>query len=591
MLTNRIRKSLAATFAIALIGSLAQAPQAQALGVSVNASADAAAAMVKAAQQANNFDDTQSKAFVLVMDGKTDEAEKQIEAAAKVEKDTAKRNNLIYMLSAIEYQEEKFDQAINHLQSVLNAQPAPKTVDDHLARALVLKRIGDCHYGNRNIPQALNSYKAAQAECFALPANNPLTPSILESVTGTYVFQKDYANAEVTAKQLLATTTEMAKSNHIEDIGALFWARLQLLGVYRHEGKEEERKKLWADSMPLFNKLLALRAQVETSSGEDMPDLEAMRKEFEERYIAAYHPQSPAEYLWLAGEFKMRTLPLIQWTSTGGPAKAAILCIHGLGLENRAFTPFARAMTSRGFTVYALDVRGFGSWQTTQGQEDVQFNETLKDIGGVLTLIKQRENGLPMFLLGESMGGAIALRGAAAYGSMLNGVISSVPSAERFQGKRMGMTVAFNLLKGGKDKPFRVGDMVTNQATKNEDLAERWKSDYKAKMDMSPKELIKFAVFMRTTKSECEKITTPVFVVQGLKDRLVKPQGTFDLFDAVKGEDKDLFILGTEEHLIFETIKPYPLLLDTMSAWMNEHLAAPSTTAGTTANKTATGSK
>ena len=134
----------------------------------------------------------------------------------------------------------------------------------------------------------------------------------------------------------------------------------------------------------------------------------------------------------------------------------------------------------------------------------------------------------------------------------------------------MGLTVAFHLLQG-KNKPFRVGDMVTDQATKNEALAERWKSDSKAKMDMSPKELIKFAVFMRTTKGECEKITCPVFVVQGLKDRLVKPQGSYDLFEAVKGEDKNLLLLGTAEHLIFETFTPSKLLLDALCTWMDEH--------------------
>lgn len=91
---------------------------------------------------------------------------------------------------------------------------------------------------------------------------------------------------------------------------------------------------------------------------------------------------------------------------------------------------------------------------------------------------------------------------------------------------------------------------------------------------MSPKELIKFAVFMRTTKKECENIKIPAFLVQGLKDRLVKPNGTYDLFDAIQADDKDMFILGTSEHLIFELYKPYKLLLDALTTWLDEHTIA-----------------
>jgi acylglycerol lipase len=514
----------------------------------------------------SSFDEIQSRAFVLVMSEKLEDALKLVESAVKQEKNPAKRLNLTYLLSAIEYMDEDYDRAITHLQTVLDAQPAPKTPADHLNHILILKRIGDCYYGNRNVQPALSHYNAALLETAVLPADNNLTAPLLESITGTLVFGKKFAEAENTCKRLLDLASERAKSDSIEDVGMLFWAKIQMLGIYRSLGKEEERKALWASSLPLMDKVLVFRAKMDFA----VPDLEKMKTEFEKRYIAEFHPASPAEYLWLASEFKMRTLPLIMWPSKQEKTKAAILCIHGLGLENRAFTAFGRVMAERGYTVYALDVRGFGAWQATQGQEDVQFKETLKDIGSILALIKQREHGLPVFLLGESMGGAIALRGAAAYGASMSGVISSVPSAERFQQRRMSLSVAYHFLHG-VNKPFRVGDMVTEQATSSKTISDMWKSDSKAKMDMSPKELIKFAVFMRTTKGECERITTPVFLVQGLKDRLVKPEGTYQFFDAVKSDDKNMFLLGLSEHLIFETNEPSKLLLDALCAWIDDH--------------------
>ncbi|MBX9690376.1 MAG: alpha/beta fold hydrolase [Candidatus Obscuribacterales bacterium] len=522
---------------------------------------------------ADAFDDVQSKAYVLQMDGKHAEAQKLVEDALKSEKKEAQRVKLSYLLAAIERMEEDYGPAIKQLEFVLNS---PEAKGSQMQQALIYKRLADCYWGERNAAMASKYYNASLQMANFLPPNHILRVSLLESLTGTNVFQKKYDEAEVLAKKLVALTSERAKSNQISDIADLFWARIQLMSILRSQGpaKEAERKALSGQFLTLIDQLLSLRAQMDAE--DRLGEWEALKQDFEKNYIAQFNPESPAEYLWLVSEFKMRTMPLINWPSKVPNPKAAILCIHGLGLENRSFDNFGHEMQKRGYSVYALDVRGFGSWLTTQGQEDLHFSETLKDIGSMVNLIKQREHNLPVFLLGESMGGAIALRGAALYEDSLAGVISSVPSAERFQGKRMGLSVAAHLLGGGKNRPFRVGDMVTAQATKNEALAEKWKSDAKAKMDMSPKELIKFAVFMRSTKGECEKIKTlPVFVIQGLKDRLVKPEGTVALFDAVQSADKNLFIIGTAEHLIFETFVPSPMLLDTLTTWIDDHARAP----------------
>ncbi len=516
----------------------------------------------------NAFDDLQSKVFVLVMNGKYDEAKPIVKQAIKTEKIESRKIDLIYLLSAVERMESNYKDALANLNTVLKAQKEPKSQADYKDLALIEKRIGECYWGLRQSKNALPHFFAALAACEALPKDDQLTASILESITGIYTFEKNYADAEKYGVRNLQIATERAdKSKSLDDVGSMFWARLQLLSIYRNTGQEDKRKKLAQEGEPLLNQLLTMRAEMDKS--EDLSDLDKYKQQFEQQYIQQYHPKTPAEYLWLASEFRLRTLPLIQWPSQEQPAKAAILCIHGLGLDNRSFTGFGHEMQKRGYSVYAMDVRGFGSWLSSPGQEDVHFDDTVKDIGTVLHLIKERENNLPVFLLGESMGGAIALRGAAAQGTNIAGVISSVPSAELFQQRRMSMSVAFHLLQGGKNKPFRVGDMVAEGATSNEELAKKWKNDAKAKMEMSPKELIKFAVFMRTTKKECEKIEkTPALLIQGLKDKLVKPAGTVELFEAVSNDDKALLLLGTFDHLIFETFKPSKFLTDAICTWM-----------------------
>ena len=142
MATSRLKSLVATTLAIFLAGSCICVPSLEAK--ETKAQTPAAKTEPQGIGSLSLFDETQSKAFVLVMDEKYEDAKKLITNAIKQEKRSPKVTNLYYLLSAIEYMDEDYDKAIAHLQLVLNAQPVPKTPDERLNHALILKRIGDC---------------------------------------------------------------------------------------------------------------------------------------------------------------------------------------------------------------------------------------------------------------------------------------------------------------------------------------------------------------------------------------------------------------------------------------------------------------
>ncbi|MBA3994311.1 MAG: hypothetical protein C0469_12355 [Cyanobacteria bacterium DS2.3.42] len=515
-----------------------------------------------------NVDATEQEIIQAALDGKLVEAEKMLENVISDEKDNSRRIDLIYMLAALEKMQEKSNEARRHLETVLQHQPPAVDSQGQLRHALLLKRIGDCYYGERKYSDALTSYNSALIISSALPTNSRILADLYESAMGILIIEKRYTEAQAYSEKFLAVAAERAQSGLWDDAGVLFWAQLQALNLYRHmknPPNEEPMRKAVSDSI---DKLMNYRFSLESHG--KLPPLSERKEIFEKHYISEFAPKSSAEFIWLAGEFKLRTLPVIGWLPTQQPARGAILCVHGLGLDNQAFTPFGFQMSAKGYAVYAMDVRGFGAWLTTPGQEDLRLNEAINDVGSILGLIADRHEGVPIYLLGESMGGAIALRAAAKYTKNLHGVISSVPSAERFQARKMGLSVAVHFLKN-PNKPFRVGDMVVDKASAIPQVREAWHDDLKAKMEMSPKELMRFAVFMRETKLMCSKLNNlPVFFVQGLKDKLVKPKGTYELFEAVSSQDKNLFIIGAEEHLIFETFRQSNMLLESISAWMDK---------------------
>jgi alpha-beta hydrolase superfamily lysophospholipase len=102
-------------------------------------------------------------------------------------------------------------------------------------------------------------------------------------------------------------------------------------------------------------------------------------------------------------------LPLRKWLpERGAPVHASILALHGFNEYARSFAEdFAPLFTRAGVAVYAYDQRGFGEapgrglWAGTR--------ILAEDLATASRLVRARHPGTPLYLLGESMGGAVVL--------------------------------------------------------------------------------------------------------------------------------------------------------------------------------------
>jgi acylglycerol lipase len=252
----------------------------------------------------------------------------------------------------------------------------------------------------------------------------------------------------------------------------------------------------------------------------------------------------------VAPSSRKQSAPCRSWSLPGEKPIACLLCVHGLGLQSKSYEFFGTEQSRRGIAVYALDVRGFGAWMKAQGKDKVNFDDCLEDIRQALESIRTANPGLPVYLLGESMGGAIALRAASMYPQLVDGLISSVPAGERFNQGKTSMKVFMNLIAGANIAD--VGKDIVNQATQNSKLKSQWQGDPLSRLNLSPQELIQFQDFMNNNHDAARKVASmPVLFVQGIGDQLVKPEGTWELFNSVASKDKSFFAVPGE-HLIFE---------------------------------------
>ena len=99
-------------------------------------------------------------------------------------------------------------------------------------------------------------------------------------------------------------------------------------------------------------------------------------------------------------------LPLRTWLPAG-PVKSVILALHGFNDYSRAFAAPGKAWVSDGIATYAYDQRGFGAaperglWPGRAA--------LAADAATACKILRRRYPGVPLYLLGESMGGAVAV--------------------------------------------------------------------------------------------------------------------------------------------------------------------------------------
>jgi acylglycerol lipase len=110
------------------------------------------------------------------------------------------------------------------------------------------------------------------------------------------------------------------------------------------------------------------------------------------------------------GQFVTRdgsVLPLRTWRPKDGAPNAVIVALHGFGDYGNFFAIPGEYFSSRGIVSYAYDQRGFGS---TSGRGFCYDSETYtNDLTSFVQEIRQLHPGVPVYLLGESMGGAVAI--------------------------------------------------------------------------------------------------------------------------------------------------------------------------------------
>lgn len=258
------------------------------------------------------------------------------------------------------------------------------------------------------------------------------------------------------------------------------------------------------------------------------------------------------------------------WLPKRGNPRLVLLCIHALGFSSKSYDNFGRRMAASGIPTYALDVRGFGAWIKQPDKAHMDFKACFTDVEQGLKALRQKYPRLPIFLVGESMGGAIAIQAAARYPDLVNGLVAAVPSSEDRGSMRSGMVVAYKTAENPGSN-VDMAPVIVDGATNDPALRRKINAEPLNRMELSKKELAQFERFMKETHDAAPLIERiPALMLVAYKDKLVTAAGSVDLFSEMTTSQKLMIGDGNSQHLMLEEAQMTPEICRILTGWLQD---------------------
>ena len=230
---------------------------------------------------------------------------------------------------------------------------------------------------------------------------------------------------------------------------------------------------------------------------------------------------------------------------------------HGMGEHSGRYQHLLNAFANTGTACYALDARGHGRSPGHRGYL-THFERFADDLGDLIRMTRSENDGQPVFLLGHSLGGAIALDFALRPGNQenLRGLILS--------------SAAIELPRGGINQVLRpvaqllarlAPGAILNTMLRQTDLSHD--AEAVAAYRADPLVHGKAAVLLGHTLfrlnqrfyAEAHGLTIPVYLFHGTADRITLPEGSKKFFEQLTVDDKTLNLY---EGLFHETMNELP---------------------------------
>lgn len=255
-------------------------------------------------------------------------------------------------------------------------------------------------------------------------------------------------------------------------------------------------------------------------------------------------------------------LPVRRWLP-GGEVRAVVVALHGMNDYSNFFAEPGAYLAGHGVASYAYDQRGFGQgphpghWSSTQTM--------VEDARTVVDLVSARHPGPPVFLFGESMGGAVAMLAAGDPPAGLDGVILAAPAVWGRSAmpwwQRLSLWLAYQLAPGWTPS----GRGLNIQPSDNIDMLRQLGADPLVIKETRIDAVKGVVDLMDAAQAAPSRVRTPTLFLYGAHDQIIPADPSWQAARAIP--DRRAVFYPDGWHMLVRDLQA-KVVLDDMVAWM-----------------------
>ena len=257
------------------------------------------------------------------------------------------------------------------------------------------------------------------------------------------------------------------------------------------------------------------------------------------------------------------------WRPAGKPRAVIAIC-HGVNSHSGYYFWAAAQFVAAGFAVYALDLPGRG-----RSDGDRYFTDLIDDyvapLARLIEIAKEREPGLPVFLLGHSAGGVTSCVYALENQSGLAGFI-----CESFAFRVYAPDFALAVLKGlSHIAPHaHVLRLPFEAFSRDPAVVKQMQEDPLLDNEVQPTQTV--ASFVRADERierDFALFQLPLLILHGTADKATRPDGSQLFYDKAGSTDKTLKLYDGHFHDLLSDLGRETVMADIL-AWIDKRMPA-----------------
>jgi acylglycerol lipase len=253
-----------------------------------------------------------------------------------------------------------------------------------------------------------------------------------------------------------------------------------------------------------------------------------------------------------------------------GKVKAVLFIVHGLAEHTGRYLNIVNHFVPLGYAVYGMDLFGHGK---SDGKR--VYVERFEDYTGPLKtyfdMVKGWQPGIPVFILGHSMGGLIETYYLLDRQKEFAGAVVSAPGI-KVSDTISPMTITMGKLLSKIAPKAGLLALDANAVSKDPAVVRAYVTDplvYTGKV--TARLAAEMLRAMQRVTAEAGSLSLPMIIVQGKADKLVDPAGSQMLFDKSGSTDKSLMMYDGLYHEVFNEPEREQVLAD-LEKWLDAHL-------------------